>query len=245
MELQGKVVNDRAAVPSRSLGFFLDLIFASFSKVFADATPESLVLPLSSIPHAARQCISSYKIHSGSKSVELYDRENRRWRWNLPLTDPVPEQPASNATPGPAEPSDIDLESLSAERQVALFFNSISEAFTANRAQAGHDVPHRRQWLSNWSKTSLPASTAYPHMPDLVLIDNSAVSHDEITWLSPKVIAEYTKETFQPASRIGNTMDTKARLVLVDQPWRRFVLGLSIANSELRVHFYDHSGGAI
>ena len=40
-------------------------------------------------------------------------------------------------------------------------------------------------------------------------------------------------------------MDTKAYLVLVDQPWRRFVLGFSIANSELRVHLDDHSGVAI
>jgi len=40
-------------------------------------------------------------------------------------------------------------------------------------------------------------------------------------------------------------MDTKAYLVMVDQPWRCFVLGLSLANEELRVHFYDHSGGSI
>ena len=93
----------------------------------------------------------------------------------------------------------------------------------------------------------MPGSIGYTRKPDLAPIDKGTISHDEITcqWLSPKVIAEYTKETFQPASRLGKTMDTKAYLVLVDQPWRRFVLGLSIANGELRVHLYDHSGVAI
>ncbi|KIM61613.1 hypothetical protein SCLCIDRAFT_83128, partial [Scleroderma citrinum Foug A] len=47
------------------------------------------------------------------------------------------------------------------------------------------------------------------------------------------------------ASHIGRTMDTKVYLVMVDQPWRHFVLGLSLANEELWVHFYDHSGGLI
>ena len=40
-------------------------------------------------------------------------------------------------------------------------------------------------------------------------------------------------------------MDTKAYLIMVDQPWRCYVLGLSLANEEVCVHFYDHSGGAI
>ncbi|KAF8436279.1 hypothetical protein L210DRAFT_3648035 [Boletus edulis BED1] len=249
IELQGKVVNERRdAAARRSLGFFLDLIFASFTKEFADVALESLIVPLSSIPSAARRSMSSesHNNRSGSESIELYDRENKRWRWNLPLID------SPSAIQTGSESSDIpsNLQSLSSEQQVALFFNCITDAVTASRAnlKAGKFFTkgsHRRQWLANWSKTSLPGSTGYSRKPDLVLVDNDAMSHDEITWLSPKVIAEYTKETFQPASRIGKTMDTKAYLVLVDQPWRRFILGLSIANCDLRVHFYDHSGGAI
>ena len=34
-------------------------------------------------------------------------------------------------------------------------------------------------------------------------------------------------------------------LILVDQPWRHFILGLSIANRKLWGHFYDHLDGAI
>ena len=53
---------------------------------------------------------------------------------------------------------------------------------------------------------------------------------DEVTWLSPKIVREFTKELFQPAGHLGKTMDTKAYLMFVEQPWRRFVLGLLIAN---------------
>jgi len=91
----------------------------------------------------------------------------------------------------------------------------------------------------------MAGSTGYNRKPDLVLVSNTITSCNEITWLSPKVIGEYSKESFQPASHIRRTMDTKVYLVMVDQPWRRFVLGLSLANEELRVHFYDHSGGSI
>ncbi|KAF8129612.1 hypothetical protein EV363DRAFT_1297249 [Boletus edulis] len=251
IELQGKVVNERRdAAAHCSLGFFLDLIFASFTKEFADVALKSLIVPLSSIPSAAHRSMSSesHNNHSGSESVELYDRANKHycWWWNLPLID------SPSAIQTGLESSDIlsNLQSLSSEQQVALFFNCITDAVTASQANLKASKfftkgSHRRQWLANWSKMSLPGSTGYSHKPDLVLVDNDAMSHDEITWLSPKVITEYTKETFQLASRISKTMDTKAYLVLVDQPWRCFILRLSIANCDLRVHFYDHSGRAI
>ncbi|KAI6004882.1 hypothetical protein EDD15DRAFT_2107761, partial [Pisolithus albus] len=34
-------------------------------------------------------------------------------------------------------------------------------------------------------------------------------------------------------------------LVFLDQPWRRFVLGLSVVKQQMRVHFYDRSGCSI
>ena len=68
---------------------------------------------------------------------------------------------------------------------------------------------------------------------------------DEVTWLSPKVVREFMKELFQPARCLGKTMDTKVYLMFIEQPWRRFVLGLSIANDDLHFHFYDRTGSAI
>ena len=254
MELQGKIIKEHhditaTARRSRSLSFFLDLIFATFNKDFTDLTPESLIVPLSTIPKVARPSLSyqQYDNLDESEPIELYDKEKKRWHWNLPLTEPTTEEPDSTGTPGNSLNITGDWEPLSSEKQVALFLNLVTDAFAANQARADESFvkePHR-QWLANWSKLPMPGSTGYSRKPDLVLIDNSPLSQDEITWLSPKVIAEYTKEKFQPASRVGKTIDTKAYLVLVDQPWRHFILGLTIANSKLCVHFYDHSGGTI
>ncbi|KAI6154776.1 hypothetical protein BKA82DRAFT_4010539 [Pisolithus tinctorius] len=134
----------------------------------------------------------------------LYDNNRKHWNWELrppPGSDSPPEQP------GPlASELLVELEKLCFEKQVALFLNAIGTA----------------------AKSMMPS---YSQKPDLILVDNTPVSLDEITWLSPKVIAEYSKESY---------------LTLVDQPWRHYVLGLSITDSKLlQLHFYDHSGGAI
>jgi len=63
--------------------------------------------------------------------------------------------------------------------------------------------------------------------------------------MSPKVIAEYSSQVWTPSSRLTKTLHTKAYLVFLDQPWRRFVLALSIMGEQLRVHFYDRSGCSI
>ena len=86
----------------------------------------------------------------------------------------------------------------------------------------------------------------YIWKPDLNLINNSTLTVDEISWWSPKVLAEYTKESFQPTKCLRKTMDSKAYITFLEQPWRQFVLGLSICNGvKLRIHFYDKSGSAI
>jgi hypothetical protein len=80
----------------------------------------------------------------------------------------------------------------------------------------------------------------------LVLADNSALVVNEITWWSPRVLAEYTKESFQPMKHLVKTMHTKVYHTFFKQPWRQFVLGLAICSGiEHCLHFYDHSGGAI
>jgi len=89
----------------------------------------------------------------------------------------------------------------------------------------------------------MPSSTGVNRMLDLVLVDNAINCLDKVSWQSPKVIAEYLKDSYCPRSCLGKTMDTKAWLVLVDQPWWHFVLGLSLVNLELQVHFYNYSGG--
>ena len=62
---------------------------------------------------------------------------------------------------------------------------------------------------------------------------------DCISWMSPKVLAECTNQAWKPSIPLVKTLHTKAYLVLLDQPWRRFVLAVSIVKQDIRVHFYD------
>ena len=85
-------------------------------------------------------------------------------------------------------------------------------------------------------------TSAFHRKPDLILIDTSDVVVDSLSWMSPKVIAEYTIQAWKPSLPITKTLHTKAYLTFLDQPWRHFVLGLSIAKEDIWVHFFDHSG---
>ncbi|KIM61195.1 hypothetical protein SCLCIDRAFT_122456, partial [Scleroderma citrinum Foug A] len=86
---------------------------------------------------------------------------------------------------------------------------------------------------------------AYHCKPNVILVEKSDQLTDSISWMSLKVITEYTTQPFKPSMPLVKTLHTKAYLIFLDQPWRRFVLALSIAKQELRVHFYDRSGTSI
>ena len=99
--------------------------------------------------------------------------------------------------------------------------------------------------MADWSDCIMPSAYRYERKPDLVLLENELLPRDEISWKSPKVLAELMRESFTPTAHIARTLDTKAYLVMIEQPWRRFVLTLSFSKLELRLHYYDCSGGSI
>ena len=163
-----------------------------------------------------------------NEDLHLYDVQQKKWNWKFPS-------------------GNFSKDWLSNEAQVALFLNTVVSAVASSVATDRPTISPRKQrfWMADWSSQCLTGWTGYQQKPDLVLVSSAIVPWDEITWLSLKVIGEYSREPFQPASRLGKTMDTKAYLIMVDQPWRCYVLGLFLANEEFHVHFYNHSGGAI
>ena len=231
-ELTGAIINEKRGKNQSScnLGFLLDVIFAPFKEYpHAAIHADNLMVTPSSLKEHSSNLLVNTATSEPHKPVHLYDPQKKQWNWAFPSGNSSTEDGLSN------------------ESQIALFFNTVVTA-VANSINTDHTTlspPRRRIWMADWSSRCLPGSTGYNRKPDLILVSNSVTSRDEVTWLSPKVIGEYSKEPYQPASRMGKTMDTKAYLVMVDQPWRRFVLGFSLANEELRVHFYDHSGGSI
>ena len=112
------------------------------------------------------------------------------------------------------------------------------------------EAPASQQcWLGTYSTHCMPGNIdhagAYHCKPDVILIEKSDQLTDSISWMSPKVITEYMTQPFKPSMPLVKTLHTKAYLIFLNQPWRRFVLALSIAKQELRVHFYDCSGTSI
>lgn len=99
-----------------------------------------------------------------------------------------------------------------------------------------------RVWYSDFA-TKAVQSSDIKRKPDLVLSDHVI----ELGWNNILLCAELTFSTYQPGGRLANSIDTKAYLLMREQPWRRFVLLLSFSNRyrELRVHLYDRSGGLV
>lgn len=120
------------------------------------------------------------------------------------------------------------------ESSFSLFLNNLDQALA--KYLPGHIPPPL--WFG--SHTTRPVGTT--DKPDLVLSDEV-----DLQWNNMLVVAELSSSMYSAAERAGMTLDTKAWLVFRDQPWRRFVLFLSFYNEyrELRVHFYDHSGGIV
>ncbi|KIK20988.1 hypothetical protein PISMIDRAFT_104836, partial [Pisolithus microcarpus 441] len=108
-------------------------------------------------------------------------------------------------------------------------------------------------WLGSYSTRCMPGTVdgagAYHCKPDLILVESihglNYLPSDSISWMSPKVITKYTGQTWKSSYCLQKTLHTKAYLVLLDQPWRQFVLGLSIVRQQMHVHFYDHSSCSI
>ena len=75
--------------------------------------------------------------------------------------------------------------------------------------------------------------------PDIIHIEKSDTPTDSISWMSPRVIAECTTQGWKPSIHLVKTLHTKVYLVFLDQPWRHFILALSVVKEDMRVHFYD------
>jgi len=216
------------------------------------------MVPHSTIENYNPQIIQTYP--PDYVNIPLYDMATQRWNWPLtkptrPLLGPVsdPAMPLSGSIPDvpslgsiPATTPSPGKKVPSQENLLAAFFNAIALAIRRKRGQEP-----QRCWLGSYSTHHMPGNVegagTFHHKPDLILIEKSDALTDTISWMSPKVIAKYTSQVWKPSIALVKTLHTKAYLVLVllDQPWRWFVLALSIMKQDIRIHFYDRSGCSV
>ncbi|KAH7918126.1 hypothetical protein BV22DRAFT_1051939 [Leucogyrophana mollusca] len=135
------------------------------------------------------------------------------------------------------------------ESILAAFLNAVVEALIVALGKLDKDFkpPLRyRIWSPDFS-TRLINSGEFKHKPDLILLDQEVrrTTKDDgkkVMWMDTRAVGELTVEAWTPSTRIGKTVDTKAHLMMREQPWKCFCLTLLFANSQLRVHLYDYSG---
>ncbi|KAH7903461.1 hypothetical protein BJ138DRAFT_1120362 [Hygrophoropsis aurantiaca] len=113
---------------------------------------------------------------------------------------------------------------------------------------SGYTQPPRT-WNGSFSTKKLPVPEGqagnYNRKPDLILLEHGLINFDGVDWSTPKAGAELTVSTWQANTTILRSLNTKSYLLFLAQPWRRYVLALTFANDEVRLHLYDRSGAVI
>ncbi|KAI6010463.1 hypothetical protein EDC04DRAFT_2610201 [Pisolithus marmoratus] len=177
------------------------------------------------------------EIYPHGDKIPLYNMDT--WNWPLPRDMTAPTDRKSKG--GSWQ-----------ELHIAAFFNAVALATKLVIMTQAKTSVAEQYWLGLYSTCHMPGTIegagTYHHKLDMILIEKSETSDcpsNSISWTNLKVIAEYTSQVWKSATHLLKTLHTKAYLIFLDQPWRWFMLGLSIAKWEMHVHFYNHSGSSI
>ncbi|KAF8546336.1 hypothetical protein OG21DRAFT_1491318 [Imleria badia] len=193
LELTGTIIhkNNAKSQTPLALGFTIDIIFSSFPKQFASLPPGELTIPWDSLPLSIRDELPQ----PSKKDFQLYNPFEKCWNWPLFSSQPRGSTPSSLIMPL-ATPEPMLSSELTTENYITYFYNAIAAATRKYCINLGRyaDSGVHRHWMGDWSHNVLPGSQ-YDRKLDLILIDNSTAAVDKVTWLSPKVVGEYTRET--------------------------------------------------
>ncbi|KAG1844885.1 hypothetical protein C8R48DRAFT_780103 [Suillus tomentosus] len=216
--------------------FMLAQIFRSFTVKLPDVT--ELRVPLHKICYRHHRLHSKFALTDEQDLVPLFDKDEQQWNWGLPMShldephidrikESIGEGPEGNEMSG----SGVNVGLLEVTGALSCAQPKVIEA---NQTVV-------RTW-SSANATRPVKDKEIHHKPDLALLDDVAARCDTI-----KAVCELTLQPYLPQSTVGKTINSKAYLLLRHQPWRRFVLLLSLTNGyhDLRVHMYDHSGGVV
>ncbi|KAG0703856.1 hypothetical protein DFH29DRAFT_998105 [Suillus ampliporus] len=256
------------------LSYMLSQIFGSFTFRLPDVT--ELQVPLHKICYQDDRLHSKFATTGKNELVDLYDVDQHQWNWPLPKShrdkverwllpgdgslgdgeeragmeagsgdDDSPsleEEPASGSQL--ADDDTLDTPPPPFEGVFAMFFNVIRFAIAQKvpkivQATNVTQVPH--MWSAG-NATHPVKDEEVARKPDLALLDDV-----EARWDTIKAVCELTSQPYSATSTIGKMLDNKAYLLFRRQPWRQFILLMSMSKKyrELRVHMYDHSGAVV
>ncbi|KAG1846725.1 hypothetical protein F4604DRAFT_1936223 [Suillus subluteus] len=98
----------------------------------------------------------------------------------------------------------------------------------------------KRIWSSKFSTTVVPDDTN-AQKPDIILVDCN-LSHLSLRWCNIITCVEHMHSELSTTIDLYRGSATEGYLLMREQPWRRFVFVFTIANNQLRLHYFDRSG---
>ena len=133
------------------------------------------------------------------------------------------------------------------ENLFAGFLNALAASVSEHDfGHNGHRTQGCRWWYGDFSVKKLDSLNDEPRWsrkPDLILLEGQG--DGPITWKSLKALGEFTFSTLAANKTLVKMLNTKAYLLLSSQPWRRYILAISFADFQMRLHFYDRSGAQV
>ncbi|KAG0693675.1 hypothetical protein DFH29DRAFT_881277 [Suillus ampliporus] len=236
------------------LSHMLAWIFRSFTVEVPDVM--ELKVPLHKIRYRDHRLHSKFALTDEHDLVPLFDKDEQQWNWALPISHL--DAPHIDRTEGITGDglgvenemsgggvSDSLLEgpsvgALQAQKHLfeeifASFFNTICGVLAQKQPKI---VTANSMVVRTWSSANATCAVKDEEVhrkPDLALLDDMTARWDTI-----KAVCKLTSQLYLPQSTVGKTIDSKAYLLLRRQPWRRFVLLLSLTNKyhDLNLNFY-------
>ncbi|KAF8954122.1 hypothetical protein BDZ97DRAFT_1928800 [Flammula alnicola] len=127
------------------------------------------------------------------------------------------------------------------ETNLAVFLNAIGTAIhEISKKNSNAKVPSkRRRWDMSTSTKPLPGGPSAARKPDLILIEVGETP----SWTTIKVTAELTSNIeIKHQQHNENQLTNGACMVFSSQDERRFHIGVSFCQTEVRVYVFDRAG---
>ncbi|KAG2156557.1 uncharacterized protein EDB93DRAFT_1247266 [Suillus bovinus] len=222
------------------LGHLLSHIFKPFQIPLPHVS--ELKITLKKIHHPNKHVRLQYHSLSLDTLVPLYNTEMSTWNWDLPVDSPGNDLdlgPSGSTSPTSQDPE--AAERVTYKEIFALFMNALAHCLLASQPLLEKECYATHTWSAASAHKALPGSKIQCK-PDLILSDDVPAK-----WGNIRVSGELTHSTYKPTTQLGKAADTHVYLMMSEQPWRCFVLILSLTDQyrHLRVLMYDHSGGAV
>ncbi|KAG1890464.1 uncharacterized protein F5891DRAFT_1198158 [Suillus fuscotomentosus] len=242
LELNHLILHELSPKDDAKISYVLSQIFSSFTFQLPDVT--ELQVPLHKFHYRDDRLHRKFATTRENDLAHLYDKDECRWNWPLPkshhdnveqwllpsdgsLGDWQEESAMADVESGSRGDGGSSLEEVppsgSQPEDADLDSDTPSPPFEGKVPRIVQETnPVPRLWSAG-NSTRPVKDEEVSQKPDLALLDDVKARWDTI-----KAVCELTSRPYSAMGTIGNTLDNKVFLLFRRQPWRRFVLLMSV-----------------